>query len=274
MAALQLGCNYSRPLLDLLQRQAVAIDWIKLSRREVLASELAASRPLRPVLLHVLGRAGSPADLLPGDQWEALNEALLRAGSPHIALHLALTPEDWPTPVEYATQTPQQARAMLARMIGQIRSAQRWLCTPLLVENVPYYGSHGALRICVQPEAIWQVVEESGAGLLLDTSHARCAAYHLGVDVRAYLRALPLHAVREIHVGGPRMVLGQGLRDRHYEMASEDYRLLAWLLAYTQPSLITLEYGGTGPRFETVERNDPLALERQLNQLQELCVNG
>ena len=145
---------------------------------------------------------------------------------------------------------------------------------PVLVENVPYYAHQATLRIAVQPEVIWQVVESTDAGLLLDTSHLRCAAWHLGVDERAYARALPLDRVREIHVSGPRLRGDDGLRDRHGELLNEDYALLEWLLGHTRPSVVSLEYGGTGPKFEdpgeAPERNDPPALERQLHRLQRL----
>ncbi len=171
-----------------------------------------------------------------------------------------------------ATRPREQAQAVLARLAGSLRAIRERVPIPLLVENMPYYATPEPgwqrLRLVIEPAAIWQLVEETGVGLLLDAAHLRVAAYHLGVDERAYARALPLHVVREIHVSGPLLVPGQGLRDRHRELAPEDYAFLGWLLERTEPRILTLEYGGAGPLFE--QRNDPQALERQLRQLHPL----
>jgi hypothetical protein len=261
---LQLACNYSRPLLSLLQRGAADVDWIKLSDPQGLEADLEVARPLRPVLLHTLGRAGRRPEEWDRYPWEVLNRQLATAGSPHIALHLDLWADDWEDAGGWQRESRAQSLAVLRRLADGIRAAQRHLRVPILVENMPCYGPGS-----VDPEALWQMVEETGVGVLLDVAHLRCTAYTLGVDVRAYTRALPLQAVRELHVGGPRMVAEDGLlHDRHQELAAEDWALLEWVLAETPPGIVTLEYGGTGPAFEGSERNDPEALERQLRRLE------
>lgn len=264
--AIQLGCNFSHPLLRLLSQGAASVEWIKLSRRDTLEEDLALARPVRPVLLHILEGAGRRPELWEGYPWPALEHRLAMAGSPHIAMHLETYADDWDEAMDVRQQSRAQAQAVLSRFAGALRRAQEHVCVPLLVENIPYHGSRGALRIVAQPEAIWQIVEETGAGLLLDTSHLRCTAYNQGVDVRAYARSLPLQAVREIHLSGPRLA-GDLLVDRHYELQAEDYALFEWLLGHVQPAIVTLEYGGTGELFERAERNDPQALERQLREV-------
>jgi uncharacterized protein len=264
-----LGCNYSAPLLQLLARQAVDVDWIKLSQAEVVDEELAITRPLRPVLLHMLPSAGSRPAVWSAYPWPALERQLQYAGSPHIALHFDLWPQDWDDPLAPEAPRPEQVEAIWKRLTASIRAVQEHVRVPVLVENSPYYGaggdSWGGLRLLAQPETLWQMTGETGAGLLLDASHLRCAAQRLGGDTYAYARALPLHAVREIHVVSPLDVPGRGLRDRHQPMREEDYALLAWLLERTTPQVVTLEYGGIGPHFE--RRNDPQALQEQLTRL-------
>ena len=267
----QLGCNYSRPLMDLLGRGTVAVDWIKLSDPETVEEELARVRPVRPVLLHTLGRAGRRPESWEAYPWDTLNRQLATADSPHIGLHLDLWAEDWDEPLELQQGSRGQAMALLERLVDGILVAKRNLRVPVLVENMPHYGPGSwRPRITIQPEAIWQVVEETGTGMVLDIAHLRCAAYHLGVDARAYARALPLDAVREVHINGPLMVPGEGLRDRHFPCGAEDYALLEWLLEQSDLGIVTLEYGGFGERIETPERNDPRALEAQLRRLGEL----
>ena len=269
-----IGCNYSRSLLELLERGALDVDWIKLSRLDAIEMELAQARPRRPVLLHMLPNAGCRPEQWEGFPWAELPRWASEAGSPHIALHLESRPEDWDEPIAIHYQTREQAQAVLRRFCAGIRDLRARLDLPVLVENCPLYPRHSMLRLCAQPEAIWQVLEETGAGLLLDASHVRCTAWHLGVDPRAYARALPLERVREIHLAGPRLVRDFGLRDRHFALQQEDWALLEWLLAHTQPQIVTLEYGGTGPLFETRARNDPAQLEAQLRRLHSLVVGG
>lgn len=273
---IRIGCNYSRPLLRLLAENAagIAVDWIKLSRLEAIEPELAQARPWRPVLLHMLPNAGCRPEVWEGFPWAALPRYVAEAGSPHIALHLESRPEDWDEPPDIHYQTRAQAQAVLARFGANIRALQARLSIPVLVENCPVYPQHSMLRLCAQPEAIWQVLEETGAGLLLDASHVRCTAWHLGVDAYAYARALPLQHVREIHLAGPRIVPDFGLRDRHVALQEEDWALLEWLLARTQPHIVTLEYGGTGPLYETPDRNDPQQLEMQLRRLHRLLAGA
>lgn len=267
---MQLGCNYSPALIYLLERGAVDVDWIKLSHRATVDANLALASATRPVLLHILPRAGQRPTAWKRYSWRIIQRQLRVAESPHIGLHLDVRAEDWDEPLDLERQPPEQAAALLTRLASGVRAVKRHLSTPLLVENMPYYGDKGVPRIAVQPEAIWQVTEATGAGLLLDTSHLRCAAYRLGVDERAYARALPLHAVREVHVAGPRRVTGGMMRDVHYGLQEGDYALLAWLLGYCEPAIVTLEYGGTGEAFEIPERSDPQALEAQLVRLRQL----
>ncbi len=54
------------------------------------------------------------------------------------------------------------------------------------------------------------------------------------------------------------------MRDSHYCMTEEDYRLLDWVLDRTEPDILALEYGGVGDRFEIPERSDVAELEEQL----------
>jgi len=258
----QLGCNYSPQLMDLLRAEQVEVAWIKLSRWDVFAAELAVARPLRPVLLHVLPRAGlrSLGDL--PWTWEEMNAAMVACGSPHAALHLASRTADWGRP-------PSDA-AVLERLVAGTQAFAEQLQTPLLVENVPCYApGDSLLPPSSDPRVISAVCERTGVGLLLDLAHARIAAHNRGDDVYAYLSALPLERVREIHVCGPTLDPTGVLRDEHQEMGEEDYAVLTWTLERTHPLVVTLEYGGTGPHFNWRSDADPL--ERQLLHLRKIC---
>jgi uncharacterized protein (UPF0276 family) len=264
----QLGCNYSQPLLSLLAAGEVAVDWIKLSREDTLLREVAECRPIRPALVHTLGRAGMSPEAFSRIDWDELNFAIAACRSPHIAIHLQSMAADWDLPIDPATQDRAVVGQVVDRMITQILAAKERLRVPLLLENIPLGGSNGNLWLCGRPETICEALDATGTDLLLDTAHLRSAAWYLEMDPYAYALALPLARAREIHVTGPRLVPGEGLRDRHLELLEEDYAVLGWLLERTSPAMVTLEYGGTGPIFERPGMTDPEALRRQLHRLQ------
>ena len=264
----QLGCNFSPQLISLINNDRADVDWIKLSRWETYQEDYSVARPLHPILLHVLPHAGKPS--FDEVDWGALNSAVHDCGSPHIALHLASMQTDW------GEHTPTD-REVVERMTAGAKLWASNMDVPLLVENVPYSGFHdsgvhGILRPATDPNVIRQICRESGVGLLLDLAHARVACWHRNEDVDAYLRALPLDRVREIHVCGPAMNPDGGLQDRHLEMQTDDYELLRRTLALTAPTVVSLEYGGTGPKFEW--RSEIETLERQLNILDGIVRHG
>jgi uncharacterized protein (UPF0276 family) len=263
----QLGCNYSAPLLRFIANGDVAVDWIKLSRDDTLEAEVAECRSVRPALVHTLRGAGMPPEQFAAVGWDRLNRTIADSCSPHLAIHYEARTRDLPDPE--APLTPAIEQAMLDRMLAHIRTAQERIAVPLLVENVPWRPNHTMLRLCAEPANLRAAVEQTDTGLLLDTAHLRVAAINMGMDPREYAMALPLERVREIHVSGPRME-GGSWRDRHMALLEDDYTFIAWLLERTEPLMVTLEYGGTGPVFERPGMTDPDMLLSQLRRLKEM----
>ena len=265
-----LACNYSRPLLELLSAGAVEVEYIKLSRADMLEEEMKVARPLRPVLLHTLDRVGEIAASVDEPAWQRANSHLKRAGSPHVAMHLVLQRDDWDAPVDLQQQSPEVRRRMRECIRDTVRLACAALDVPLLLENAPYYGSRGTVHAVTDPLYVCDLLTTTDTGLLLDLAHIRVAAYYLSVDPREYVKQMPLERVREIHVSGPGRNERGEFHDRHDEMSGTDWSLLEFVLERTGPQVITLEYGGTGPKVETSGRNSSAALERQLLRLRRL----
>src|SRR5262249_54549759 len=99
----------------------------------------------------------------------------------------------------------------------------------------------GAYEHVCEPAFIAAVLSETSVGLLLDLAHAQVSASRLGLPIEDYLGQLPLDQVRQLHISGPRWRDGE-LYDAHEALLEEDYRLLEWVLARTQPWALTLEY--------------------------------
>ena len=157
---------------------------------------------------------------------------------------------------------------------------ERFGAENIVVENLPFPPGgwmETPLPEVADPEVISEVVRRSGCGFLLDIAHAIRACEGTGRrDVKAYLNALPVHALRELHVVG---ILPepdeQGLRQDHFAMTDEDWAMTEWALeriragAWRKPEVMAFEYGGVGERFAW--RSDPAVIAEQAPRLYDLA---
>lgn len=91
--------------------------------------------------------------------------------------------------------------ATLARVSAHLAQVQDALGRRILLENPSTYVEFdGGDRD--EAAFITEVVHRSGCGLLLDVNNAYVSCRNHGRDPAAYLAALPLHAVGEIHLAG------------------------------------------------------------------------
>jgi hypothetical protein len=82
-----------------------------------------------------------------------------------------------------------------------VRQAQDFLGRQILIENLSAYVSFASSQLR-EGEFLAAVVERSGCGLLLDVNNAYVNASNLGLDLDAFLSALPRQAIQEIHLAG------------------------------------------------------------------------
>lgn len=86
----------------------------------------------------------------------------------------------------------------VARRVCQV---QDYLEAPLVLENPSTYLEFAGSTLS-EPEFIAALLEETGAGLLLDVNNVYVNATNHGFDASAYLRRLPLDRVVQLHVAG------------------------------------------------------------------------
>ncbi|WP_238886939.1 hypothetical protein [Clostridium sp. YIM B02551] len=92
---MKIGCNWSRALKVLLERDAVNVDYIKSGAFGNFNKAFSTMRSLRPILIHGLGyfeNAGTPNLEIIDFKWA--NEVINKCGSPHYGFHLAIRNED------------------------------------------------------------------------------------------------------------------------------------------------------------------------------------
>lgn len=82
----------------------------------------------------------------------------------------------------------------------RIRVVQDYLDMPLVLENASYYAQ--AHKDMDEAAFINAVVEESGCQLLLDVNNVYVNSVNHGYEPLAFIDALPLDAVRYIHIAG------------------------------------------------------------------------
>jgi hypothetical protein len=263
----KIGCNWSEPLFDLVVNKQVEIDYIKTGAFGPFETKFDTMRSLRPVLIHPLGhyeRAGmNNVEVVDFDR---ANRLLAESGSPHYGLHLCVMNSDL---------TPSMSEADIAgRMYENIQLFKKNMKFPVLVENIPDTPQEKVLYDhypYAAPEKISKAIADNDVDFLLDITHAKITCMYKEWDIHDYLKALPLHRIREIHTNGSGRDKHGYPDDTHHPMADEDHALLEWVLQYADPHVISLEYVGVeGESPEVIKEN----LIDQLKKINKAAMKG
>lgn len=132
-------------------------------------------------------------------------------------------------------------RAMLDVVVDNIRRAQAVLPVPLVIENIAALFAWPDAEMG-EADFLAQVLQESGARLLLDLENLYANQHNLGVDPADYLRRLPLDRLAYVHMAG-------GFRDAHglyhdshaHPVPAAVFQLLSELSACTAVPAVLLE---------------------------------
>ena len=139
----------------------------------------------------------------------------------------------------------------------------------VVLEHYPFTMATQNIAPAVDPVAFSQVITDTNCQFLLDLAHARITADTLGVDVKDYIRALPVDRLTEMPITGMRP-FGGVLTD-HFGMEDDAWEILDWALkeihsgAWKKPRVVAFEYGGVGDIF--VWRTDKDTIREQVPRL-------
>ncbi len=267
--------NYSLAAKHLWEQGEISFDrWKCGAPGSSIGPEQAADTGL-PSCIHFPLDAGDPAFF--ESDWDLIKQQMNETGTPFLNLHLNAK-RSFFTEASLEGERKMVRDRFLTAVDGACRifGPDKVIC-----ENVIYRGENGPyLRASVEPDLITEVIKETGAGLLLDTAHARITCEYLdGIETLDYLEQLPLEAIREVHVTGSLETDGR-LRD------SMPMTTVDWLNAFRvlsqcgqkersgqqrlagRPWLVALEYGGVGKGYEW--RSDPMVIKQDLLFLSEL----
>lgn len=92
-------------------------------------------------------------------------------------------------------------RPTLDRVCAHVDQVQDRLQRQLLLENPATYVAFNTSTMA-EADFITEVIRRTGCGLLLDVNNVHVSCTNHGLDTLAYLDALPLHAVGQMHLAG------------------------------------------------------------------------
>jgi len=135
----------------------------------------------------------------------------------------------------------QQSRENLRRIGERARRMSDVLGVPFALENITYYLHPGRAEL-PELEFLSGVLDASGAGLLLDVNNVYVNSLNHGFDARAFIAALDLSRVVELHVAGHTRQASGLLLDTHgAPVADPVLELLGFTLSLTGPCPVLLE---------------------------------
>ncbi|MCX9156846.1 DUF692 domain-containing protein [Niveibacterium sp. 24ML] len=146
--------------------------------------------------------------------------------------------------------------ASLQRVCQHIDQVQTRLRRRILLENPATYVEF-AQSTYSEVDFIGEIVKRTGCGLLLDVSNAHVSCSNHGRNTQAYLQALPLAAVRQIHLAGFATEHDSAgaplLIDTHdRRVAAEVWALYRGLIAQLGPLPTLIEWDADLPGFDAL----------------------
>ncbi|MFO7545691.1 MAG: DUF692 family protein [Trueperaceae bacterium] len=294
---MELAVNFSPALARLLEAGDVEVDRIKVPDWEEL---ITAASALRPIYVHFPYQAGATIETVEPERAARL---LRETGTRLLNLHVAPSRERFPE-IAVDDVSPAAKRAVVDALVQDVEVAKAALAAgsnqaeeptgaagatlpevpavaagatlpevpAVAIENLIYRGpDRSLLRAGVEPDVLHAVIDATGCALVLDLSHARISAEALGVDPWRYLDAMPVAALRELHMTGVHRI-GDESKD-HLPLLDDDWRFFEGALAriaagaWAPPDVVAFEYGGVGPVFDW--RSEPEVLRDQVPRLLE-----
>lgn len=152
-----------------------------------------------PLTLHCVGMNLAGTDPLSVPYLDAIRELAARTRAAWVSDHLCFTAchgQQFHDLLPFA-----YTEATLAAVAARVQRVQEHLRQPLVVENVSAYLRFHESALG-EAEFLAELVARTGCGLLLDLNNLYVNHINHGDDIDAYLAALPLDAVREIHLAG------------------------------------------------------------------------
>lgn len=182
-----------------------AVDWFEIISENFMDTDgrpkrnLARIKEIYPIVMHGVALSIGTVDPLSSEYLQKLkaladwvrpawiSDHLCWTGIAHRNTHDLL-------PVPYTEEA-------LKHIVTRIRQVQDFLERPMALENPSTYLEFKSSHM-PEAEFIARMAEESGCNLLLDVNNVYVTCYNHRLDAKAYIDALPLDRVAQIHLSG------------------------------------------------------------------------
>lgn len=217
-------------------------------------AQLTTLRERLPVSLHGVGLSIGGESPLDSSHLDRLATLIARYQPAEFSEHLA-----WSThggrffndllPLSYDTPT-------LVRVCAHIDQVQERLGRKMLLENPSTYLEFVSSSYS-EPDFLAAIVQRTGCGLLLDVNNVYVSCCNNGHDPQAYLAALPLQAVRQIHLAGHAQECDEAgerllIDDHGAPVAEAVWALYAQVVSQTGPVATLIEWDTRIPAYATL----------------------
>lgn len=181
------------------------VDWFEVISENYMDTE---GRPLRnlqrirqdyPIVMHGVSLSIGTVDPLNSEYLQKLKRLMERIEPAWVSDHLCWTGIAHQNthdllPVPYTEEA-------LTHIVERIQQVQDFLGQPIAMENPSTYLEFKSSQLG-EAEFIARMAKASGCHLLLDVNNVYVTCYNHGLDAKAYLDALPLDHVIQIHLSG------------------------------------------------------------------------
>jgi hypothetical protein len=249
------GIGLRREFQDALPRTTRALDWVEIIPENHLLHGGRARRALEAcaerwtVIPHGVGLNVGGPDPLDEDYLTRLTALIERLDAPFFSDHLCFSRlggeylhDLLPLPFN---------EEVVEYVVPRVREVMARVGRPLLLENPSYYARMPGGTLA-EADFIRHVVEEADCGLLLDVNNVWVNARNHGYDPRAFVDALPLERVGQVHLAGHER-RPDVLVDTHGAPVCEDvWALYRYVLERTGPVSTLIEWDQFIPSLDAV----------------------
>ncbi len=152
-----------------------------------------------PIALHGVGLSLGSTDPLSSTHLAHLARIVERFEPSIVSEHLSFGAFDG---IHYNDLLPlPYTRECVAHLVSRISAVQDRLRRPILVENASCYLRYRADEMS-EAEFVSAVARQAGCGVLLDINNIYVNARNHGLDAQAYIEAIPVELVGEMHLAG------------------------------------------------------------------------
>lgn len=189
----------------------------------------------RPIIAHSVGLSIGSADRFDAEHVEQIAAWQERYGfswhSDHLSFNRLEHASGHAIDVGVTIPVPYD-EAVLDMLCRRVDHIQGRIPVPFLLENNVYYFEIPEQEMG-EPEFLSRLTAQTGCGLLLDLHNVYCNSRNHGFDARAFLDALDLSRVVEIHLGGGMEIDGVYMDAHSGACPEEVWHLLEEILPRT-----------------------------------------